>query len=329
MTAVAIAVPYVLFVWWFSTGLVLFFVGLSARHDLLLKVGATVLFIAALAGVAVSSQLTSGAGAYCAFTCAILLWGAIEISLLAGWITGPRPEFCPCGCTISDRIWFALQATAYHEIALVVTAGLVFAVTAGAPNQLGWWTFAALLILRQSAKLNLFLGVRTLNDELLPAQVSFLQSYFARKPMNAFFPLSVTLAMAAAAFLAVAAIGPVSNFQALAYSLLATLVALGALEHVFMALPLPVVNLWRWSVRSPAATSTHAPEPAAKPVLSIVSSVGIETPSSPRSVASPARRRLEDQFRSAYRERQAAAGAADLRAASSAPQRQTQSTSIK
>jgi putative photosynthetic complex assembly protein 2 len=325
MPAIALAIPYVLFVWWFSTGTVLLLVGLSARHDLLLKVGAVVLFLTSLAGVAVSSQLTSGAGAYCVFTCAILLWGAVEISLLAGWITGPRPKFCPRGCAITDRIWFALQAIAYHELALVATAGLVFAVTAGAPNQLGWWTFAALLILRQSAKLNLFLGVRTLNDELLPAQVKFLQSYFARKPMNALFPLSLTLATAAAAFFAVAAVGAVSNFRALAYSLLATLVALGALEHFFMVLPIPVVNLWRWSVRSP--TETRAPEPAAKPVLSIVPAVGIETPSSPKSAASLARIRLEDQFRSAYRERQAVTGAA--RPTFSASLRQTQSTSIK
>ena len=329
MPAVAIAIPYVLFVWWFSTGTVLILVGLSVRHDLLLKIGAALLFVTSLAGVAASSQLASGAGAYCAFAFAILLWGAVEISLLAGWITGPRPEFCPRGCADTDRIWFALQAIAYHEVALVATAGLVFAVTTGAPNQLGWWTFAALLVLRQSAKVNLFLGVRMLNEELLPARVSFLQSYCARKSMNALFPFSVTLATAAAACLALAAINAVSNFEALAYSLLTTLVALGALEHFFMVLPIPVVDLWRWSLPSPSAMDSHAPEPAAKRILSLVPSAGTKCPSSPERTASLARRRLEDQFRSAYRERQAAASAADLRAASSAPQRQTQSTSIK
>jgi putative photosynthetic complex assembly protein 2 len=329
MPAVAIAIPYVLFIWWLSTGTVLFLVGLSARHELLLKMGAALLFVTSLAGVAASSQLTGGAGAYCVFTCAILLWGAIEISLLAGWITGPRPEICPRGCAVADRMWFALQAIAYHEFALVATAGLVFVVTVGAPNQLGWWTYAALLVLRQSAKVNLFLGVRTLNDELLPAQVSFLQSYFARKPINALFPLSVTLATAAAAFLAVAAIKAGSNSEALAYSLLATLVALGALEHVFMVLPVPVVNLWRWSVRSPSAANARAPKPAVQRVLSIVPSEGPAGPPPPSNAALLARRRLEDQFRSAYRERQAAVAAADLRAAASPSQRQTQTTSIE
>jgi putative photosynthetic complex assembly protein 2 len=314
MGALTIAIPYVLFVWWFSTGTVLFAVGFSARHEVLLKVGAGILFVASLAGVAASSQVVSAAGAYCVFTCAILLWGAIEISLLAGWITGPRPEICPRGCATADRIWFALQAIAYHELALIVTAGLVFAVTAGAPNQLGWWTFAALLALRQSAKINLFLGVRTLNDELLPAQVGFLRSYFARKPMNALFPASVTCATAAAALLALAAVDAASHFEALACSLLAALVALGALEHCFMVLPMPVVDLWRWSVRTLPAVESRAPEPAAKPILSVIpgGAAIAKRPQPVKSAALLARQRLEDQFRQAYREHQAAAGVVQL-----------------
>ena len=99
MGALAIAVLYVLFVWWFSTGTVLLLVGLSGRHQGLLKAGAAILFAASLVGVAASSQVTTAAGAYCVFTCAILLWGAVEISLLAGWVTGPRPEACPPGCS--------------------------------------------------------------------------------------------------------------------------------------------------------------------------------------------------------------------------------------
>jgi putative photosynthetic complex assembly protein 2 len=315
MGALAIAISYVLFVWWFSTGTVLLLVGLSLQHGALLKTGATILFVASLAGVATSSQTASAAGAYCVFTCAILLWGAVEMSLLAGWITGPRPEVCPRDCAAIDRVWFALQAIAYHELALIATAGLVFAVTVGAPNQLGWWTFAALLVLRQSAKINLFLGVPTLNDELLPAQVGFLRSYFARKPMNALFPFSVTLATTSAAFLVIAAIDFASEFEALAFSLLAALVALGALEHWFMVLPLPVVDLWRWSVRASPASRVPPIEPAAKLVLSVIpgGAATAKRPPPAKSAASMARQRLEDQFRREYREREAAAGGAQLK----------------
>jgi putative photosynthetic complex assembly protein 2 len=311
MDAIAIAVPYVLFVWWFSTGSVLLLVGLGGRHGGWLKAGAAVLFAASLIGVAASSRVTTAAGAYCVFSCAILLWGAVEISLLAGWVTGPRPKPCPSGCTGADRVWYALQAIAYHELALIVTVGFVFAVTVGAPNQLGWWTFAALLVLRQSAKINLFLGVRMLNDELLPAQVAFLKSYFARKPMNGLFPFSVTLATASAALLALAASDTDSAFEALGYALLATLVALGALEHWFMVLPIPVVDLWRWSVRVPPAPAAPVVEPAAKPVLSIIpgGAAASRAPATDRP-AMLARQRLEEQFRKAYRESQASAGGA-------------------
>lgn len=306
MGETALAIPYVLFVWWFSTGSVLLLVGLSRRHDGLLKAGALVLFVTALAGLAVSSRLASVAGAYCVFTCAILLWGAVEISLLTGWITGPRPLACPRDCTAVDRVWFALQAIAYHEFALIATAGLVFAVTAGAPNQLGWWTFAAMLVLRQSAKINLFLGVRTLNDELMPAQVDFLRSYFARKPINALFPFSVTAATAAAAWLAMAAVDAEAGFDSLAYALLGSLVALGALEHWFMVLPMPVVDLWRWSMRGQQPVAP-VPEAVVRPVLAVIpgGAVAAERPAG-KSAAFLARQRLEDKFRQAYRESKAA-----------------------
>jgi putative photosynthetic complex assembly protein 2 len=310
MSALAVAIPYVLFVWWFSTGTVLFLVGLSSRHGALLKAGTAILFVASLVGLATSSQATSTAGAFCVLACAILLWGAIEISLLAGWITGPRPEACPRDCSGVDRVWFALQAIAYHEFALIATAGLIFAVTRDAPNQLGWWTFLALLVLRQSAKINLFLGVRTLNDELLPAQVSFLRSYFARRPINALFPWSVTLATAAAAFLALAAIAANSNFDAVCYSLLAVLVALGALEHWFMVLPVPVADLWRWSVRKPIAEAVPATEPVERPLLSVIPGGAAAVRAvAPKSEAFLARQRLEEQFRQAYREQKAVADA--------------------
>ena len=306
MGALAIALPYVVFVWWFSTGAVLLLVGLSSHHGALLKLGSLALFSAALLGIIASSQDVNAAGTYCAFTCAILLWGAVETSLLSGWITGPRPEPCPRGCTAAGRVGYALQAIAYHELALMGSAGLVFAVTAGAPNRLSWWTFAALLVLRQSAKINLFLGVRTLNDELLPAQVRFMRSYFARKPMNALFPLSVTAATSAAVFIAGTAITATSAFDELAFSLLAVLVGLGALEHWFMVMPVPVIDLWRWSAPAgPVLPVAIATEPVLRPVLSVISGGAASGEPSAQSAAASARQRLEDQFRKAYREREA------------------------
>ncbi|MGY4306574.1 putative photosynthetic complex assembly protein 2 [Bradyrhizobium sp. USDA 4369] len=320
MGATAIAIPYVVFVWWFSTGAVLALVGLAARHPATFKWGTAAAFVAALSGVAVSSQAAEDANAYCAFTCAILLWGTVEMSLLAGWITGPRPEPCPGDCTPASRIGFALQAIAYHELALIATAGLVFAVTSGAPNRLSWWTFAALLVLRQSAKINLFLGVRTLNDELLPQQVRFMRSYFAKKSINLLFPFSLAAAAAATVLVAAAALGAKSSFDGVALSLLASLIALGLLEHGFMALPMPVINLWRWSapvepVMPAMAAVAAAPAPVAvtpmgRPVLAVVPTPQAERPvSAQKTAAALARQRLEEQFRQAYRQARAEAQA--------------------
>ena len=308
MGTLAIAIAYVLFVWWFSTGAVLLLVGLSARHGIWLKAGAAALAVASLAGIVASSGNASATGAYCAFTCAILLWSAVEITLLAGWITGPRPERCPESSTGVARVGYALQAIAYHELLLITAAGLVFAVTSGTPNQLGWWTFASLLVLRQSAKINLFLGVRTLNDELMPSQVDFLRSYFARGPMNWLFPVSVTAASSAAVFLAVTAVTATTTFDELAFALLAVLVVLGALEHWFMVLPVSVTDLWRWSARTlPAASpQDQPPPPLTRPVLSVIpgGAAGTERAAA-KAAACSARQRLEEQFRQAYREQQA------------------------
>jgi putative photosynthetic complex assembly protein 2 len=307
MGATAMAVAFVVFVWWFSTGAVLLLVGLAARHATALKLATLVTYGAALSGVAISSRSADDAGAYCAFTCAILLWGAVEMSLLAGWITGPRPEACPRDCTGASRVGYALQAIAYHELMLIVTAGLAFAVTASAPNRLSWWIFAALLLLRLSAKLNLFLGVRTLNDELLPQQVRFMRSYFARRQVNRLFPFSMALAVAATIIVAVGAAAAEASFDQVAASLLATLIALGVLEHGFMVLPIPVVNLWRWS--TPAA-----PLAGVRPALAVVSGglAAGERPLQAKAAAVSARLRLEDQFRQAYRERQASLAEANV-----------------
>ena len=80
---------------------------------------ATGLLVGSLFGLAFSANDTSIAGAYTAFTCTILLWGAQEIAFLAGWLTGPRPQPCPAGASGWRRLGFALQAILYHELALL------------------------------------------------------------------------------------------------------------------------------------------------------------------------------------------------------------------
>jgi putative photosynthetic complex assembly protein 2 len=247
----AVAALCALLLWWFSTGVVLYIVGRpgwSSRGSVL---AAGAVFSASLYGLARSSGDTSVAGAYTAFLAAVLLWGTQEFGFLTGFITGPRSEPCPAGCTGWRRAAFAIEAILYHEIALILSGAAVVAVTWNADNQFGTSTFLILWAMRVSAKLNLFLGVPVLNDEFLPRCLEHLKSFFTQKPIGLFFPLAVTAATAVTTLLVNTALATdASAFQSTGYSLLASLLALGVLEHWFMVLPLPIAALWSWGMGS-------------------------------------------------------------------------------
>jgi putative photosynthetic complex assembly protein 2 len=292
---------YAAFVWWFSTGAVLLLVGRSGRFELSRAFLAVGLLAGSLGGFMLTAGDTSVGGAYTAFTCTILLWGAQEIAFLAGWLTGPRPQPCPAGAIGPKRFSLALQAILYHEFALLACGAAIVALTWSSPNQVGLWTFAALWVLRQSAKINLFLGVPVTNDELMPDAVRFLKTFFARRPVSAFFPLSVTLATAVLVIMIQRIVEvAVTPFEIVGLTLVSTLFALGVVEHWFMLLPLPAITLWGWGMRSgfPPEDTTMEQERDAN-----------TTAAPPRlSQAACARQRLEDQFRQSFREQQARDG---------------------
>ena len=117
-----------------------------------------------------------------AFTCGLLIWGWHEISFLMGFVTGPRREPCPPGSTGWLRLRHASRPCLYHELAIAgVGAAVVVAVTWGAANQFGTWTFVVLWAMRQSAKLNVFLGVPQPNDEFLPDTCATSASFFRKR----------------------------------------------------------------------------------------------------------------------------------------------------
>jgi putative photosynthetic complex assembly protein 2 len=294
---------------------VLLLVGRSGRFEVLRAFVAGGLLAGSLFGLAISAGDTTIAGAYAAFTCTILLWGAQEIAFLAGWLTGPRPEPCPAGVTGAKRLGLALQAILYHEFALLACGLAVILLTWNEPNQVGLWTIAALWVLRQSAKINLFLGVPVTNDELMPDAVRFLKTFFARKPVGAFFPVSVTLATAVLVIMIQRIVEVAATpFDVVGLTLVSTLFALGVVEHWFMLLPLPAITLWGWGMRSgfPPEDATMKQETDAKlanapPNLVVLAAVRPEA-APPRQAAACARQRLEDQFRQSFREQHARDG---------------------
>jgi putative photosynthetic complex assembly protein 2 len=251
----ALPVLYTLFIWWFSTGVILYLNGLPRWTFKWTMGGATALLLLALLGLYVTGKDTRVTGAYLAFSCALLVWAWQEVAFLLGYVTGARRQPCPPLALGWKRTGYALQAVLHHELALAVLGALVAAATWNAPNQTGWWTFVVLWVMRQSAKLNVFLGVRNLNESFLPVHLKYMQTYFTRKAMNPLFPLSVIFGTTVAWMLWTRATADgIGEHAATALTFAATLLSLAVLEHWFLVLPLPSEALWSWGMRSRVGT---------------------------------------------------------------------------
>ncbi|MBE1236055.1 bacteriochlorophyll 4-vinyl reductase [Phaeovibrio sulfidiphilus] len=249
-------VLFVLFTWWFSTGAILFLDGLPRRTYPLTLLAATAVMLVSLYGIQATASLTSLGAVYCAFTCGLLVWGWNEIVFLFGYITGPRRSSCPADATGWARFRYGTQTILYHEIAIVLTFLVLVVLTWGQPNDTALWTFVILWGMRLSAKLNLFLGARNLSESFLPPHLEYLKTYFLCRPVNFLFPFVVTAATMVLAWLVgsagSAAAAPPADFPAATafYVFLATLTALGVLEHWFLILPFSSETLWKWGLVS-------------------------------------------------------------------------------
>ena len=251
MTPYLAPILYTLFVWWFSTGAILYLDGLPRRTFPWTMRGATVVLAAAFYGLVATRHDTSVAGAYLAFTCAVAVWGWQEVGFLLGYVTGPRRAPCPPDAVGWRRLGFALQTILHHEMATAVLAAALVVLVGSGGNRVGVWTYIVLWSMRQSAKLNLFLGVRNLGEKLLPDHLNYFASYFARKQMNALFPFSLLASTIVAVYVwRLAATAESGSGAAAGSALVGTLLALAILEHLFMVLPLPTDALWRWGLRS-------------------------------------------------------------------------------
>jgi putative photosynthetic complex assembly protein 2 len=238
------------FLWWFLTGVILMLDGLPRRGMRWSMGAATLIALLALAGLARTADADSAGTAYCAFVCALLVWGWQELAFLAGWLTGPRKHGCAPGCGGGAHFVHAVQAILYHELGILLSGAAVVAVTWGGTNQIGTWTYLVLWAMRTSAKLNLFLGVRNSGEEFLPPHLAYLTSFFRHRAMNLLFPISVTAATVAAALLGSAALDPAaSRGEAIGLALVTALLALAILEHWMMVLPVRGAAPWEWAMR--------------------------------------------------------------------------------
>lgn len=250
MTPYLWPILFALFVWWFSTGAIIYLDGLPQRSFKWSMLGATVLFGVALFGLWSTSEDTSVQGAYLAFASALIAWGWHEISFYMGYVTGPRRHACQDGCSGWTHFGHALQVSLWHELAILVSFAFIFLLTWNGANSVGLWTFVILWWMHESARLNVFLGVRNLNAHFLPPHLAYLKSFLNHKPMNLLFPFSVTISTVICAVLATEAAMADDPFRQAGFTFLATMMALAILEHWFLVLPVPAEAMWNWSMKS-------------------------------------------------------------------------------
>jgi putative photosynthetic complex assembly protein 2 len=241
---------FALFIWWFGTGVVMLLDGLP-RHTFRWSLAlSTVIAVGSLVCIKHSAGNATAAGAYAAFTCAVLVWGWHELAFLTGWLTGPRKSECSAPLHGPTRFNEAVLTILWHELALIAMGVAIAALTWGGANQIATWTFALLWVMRLSAKLNLFLGVRNRGEEFLPPHLLYLSSYFRRRKINALLPLSLLSGGLAAAALIAAAVAS-DGAARVGLLLVTSMLVLALLEHLLMVTPLSALALWRWAARNP------------------------------------------------------------------------------
>ncbi len=269
MSDIALAALFAVFIWWFSTGIVLLLNGMQRRAYKLSLFASTALAVAALVALNHTADQTTTAAIYCAFTSALLIWGWHELSFLTGWITGPRTTALPVAYAQGRegrRFIESVRAILWHELGILVVGVLLIAMTWGAPNQVGTWTFVVLWSMRTSAKLNLFLGVRNLSEEFLPPHLVYLSSFFRRRAMNLLFPFVVVGASVVLGWMVMRALDPNAEASTvLGLTLVGTMLALAIIEHGMLVLPVSTTALWRWALskRQPATGSLAPTVPGA------------------------------------------------------------------
>ena len=242
----------VLVAWFASTGLV---VWLVHRPRSTYRTSMLWTSLAAMTGVAViaATRHDGGEGAsYAAALSALAIWAWQEFAFLTGAAAGPRRA--PADAGISERRRF-LQAAAtllWHELALAALLAVLVALCWGMANQTGAALFGLLFVLRLAAKLSIFSGVPNLSDELLPAQLHHLRSYYGPRRLSLTLVAMLGASTALTALLASSAMAS----DAAAPTLLFALAALGTLELLFLALPVRDGALWRWA--RPVPTTTRA-----------------------------------------------------------------------
>jgi putative photosynthetic complex assembly protein 2 len=254
-------IAFAVILWWASTGLIFYLDSLPVRTFKWSMAGGTAALAAGLAAMWWLSDEATALGAYGGFAAAVAAWGWLEMSLYMGFITGPRKHRCQPGCQGAAHFGHAVQANLWHELAIIGVAILLAAMLWSAANATGLWIFLMLWLMHLSARLNVFLGVRNVSEDFVPAHLDVLKGFLRRRAMNPLFPFSIAALSLLTFWLCRSAAQSADGFTHLQLVLAATLAALALIEHLLLMLPLERLWAWALSRRSGKLPAAESPRP--------------------------------------------------------------------
>jgi len=268
-----LSVLYTIFIWWFTTGLVIVLYGRSRRTVRLFFLGATAALGLAFAGLIFTRDQHGPLASYLAVTCGVIIWAWQIGGYYLGFITGPDHSRRLLEARIgkgqqrgiSERFWLALHFSLYHELLAVAVGILIALLTTESASRWALWMYVALWLMHASAKLNVFLGVRNFRIDFLPRQLHILESLLSKRETNPLFPVSILVASSVTLALLYHAISPATSAgDTVGLVLVATMIGLGVLEHLLLVIPIPA-TLYGWGIRAidkpGAETSIDSAEP--------------------------------------------------------------------
>lgn len=267
----------VILLWWSATGFVLWLARGRAE-----ELGQRLLWVTIIAAISVAAMIVASANdgvwtAYMGFIAALGLWAWVEFTFLAGIITGNRKTVCPPDAKGWQRFTLAYKALDHHEYVLVSMLGLIALIDWISVDGMSMTlkTFTLLWAMRIGAKFAVFSGVPGFSDEMMPERLNYLKSYFGKNGTGVGFYISflftITLLAAGIFFIALRSYPATLETEIV---MLTTLVGLGAVEHLFMVLPVTDSKLWAWAMRHQGHSKQKAQTFWAKPKKTKFRSMG-------------------------------------------------------
>ncbi len=258
MTDYVMPVLFVILLWWSSTGAILWLArGLDKQMNSRLIIMSVFCFIG-FGGLITSTFYNEVWAVYLAFVSALIIWGWVEFTFLAGLITGKTKETCPENINEKSRFVHAFNVINHHEFTLLGALIIIILIDMSGGSAMASKTFACMWLMRIGAKFAVFSGVPKLSIEMMPERLAYLQSYFRNDRIGWGYWASVVgcSVFFAAGIYALLHVhyGQVVHTQ---ITMLTALVGLALLEHIFMVLPIADSRLWSWAMPKDKTVNTN------------------------------------------------------------------------